>query len=320
MLEALLDRFRQHDRLALSRLLSLLARGEHVAEVLAALGPPQGRARVVAVTGSAGVGKSTLVGRLVAAARKHGQSVAVLACDPQSPLTGGALLGDRFRMPDRADDDGVFIRSLAAASGRGAVAENLAAMVRVLEAFGFDVVLIETVGAGQGDVAVRELADVVGLLLQPETGDDLQWEKAGVLEVADVIVVHKADLPAAGYVEARVRAMLALSGREPPPVLRVSARTGAGVEDLWAAIAACPPRRSAADTGASDLLRLTQGTLRARFAAAQAAGDPGLRELVAEWQQGKLAGEQAAAAFWELLAVGYGARLAARRETDGPGE
>jgi LAO/AO transport system ATPase len=305
MLEELLDRFRQHDRLALSRLLSFLARGEHVGAILKGLGPGERRARVVAVTGGAGVGKSTLVGRLIAAARKHGQTVAVLACDPQSPLSGGALLGDRFRMPDRADDDGVFIRSLAAASGRGAVAENLAAMVRLLEAFGFDVVLIETVGAGQGDVSVRELADVVVLLLQPETGDDLQWEKAGVLEVADVIVVHKADLPAAGYVEGQVRAMLALSGREPPPVLRVSARTGAGVEPLWQAIIAAP-LRPLTDDAAHDLLRLAQETLRARFAAAEAAGDAGVRQLVADWEQGKLSGEQAVAALWELLAVGHG--------------
>jgi LAO/AO transport system ATPase len=303
MLDALLDRFRRHDRLALSRLLSLLARGEHVAEVLAAFGPAGRRARVVAVTGSGGVGKSTLVGRLIGEARQRGQAVAVLACDPQSPVSGGALLGDRFRMPDRAEDDGVFIRSLAAVSGRGAVAENLAAMVRLLEAFGFDVVLVETVGAGQGDVTVRELADVVVLLLQPETGDDLQWEKAGVLEVADVIVVHKADLPGAEQVEAQVRAMLALSGREPPPVLRVSARTGAGVERLWEAITAGPLRPPAADA-AHDLLRLAQEALRARFAAAEAADDPGLRRLVADWQQGRLSGDQAAAALWQLLETG----------------
>jgi LAO/AO transport system ATPase len=307
MLEELLDRFRHHDRLALSRLLSLVARGEHVAEVLAALGPAERRARVVAVTGSAGVGKSTLVGRLLAAARGQGQTVAVLACDPQSPLSGGALLGDRFRMPDRAGDDGVFIRSLAAASGHGAVAEHLATLVRLLEAFGFDVVLIETVGAGQGDVSVRELADVVVLLLQPETGDDLQWEKAGVLEVADIIVVHKADLPGAEHVEARVRAMLALSARVPPPVLRVSARTGAGVESLWEAILACPPRQSATDA-AHDLLRLAEGALRARFAAAAAADDPGLRRLVADWRQGRLSGDQAAAALWQLLEPGHGPR------------
>jgi LAO/AO transport system kinase len=307
MLEALLDRFRQHDRLALSRLLSLLARGEHVAEVENALGPAGRRSRVVAVTGSAGVGKSSLVGRLIGAARQHGRTVAVLACDPQSPVSGGALLGDRFRMPARSEDDGVFIRSLAAASGHGAVADNLAAMVRLLEAFGFDLVIIETVGAGQGDVTVRELADVVVLLLQPETGDDLQWEKAGVLEVADVIVIHKADLLGAEHVEAQVRAVLALSGRQPSPVLRVSARTGAGVEELWAAVEASPPRR--ADAGAGrELLRLAEETLRARFAAALAAGDRGVRELVEEWRRGNLSGERAVLALWEHLAAANGPR------------
>src|SRR5262249_61325428 len=133
-------------------------------------------------------------------------------------------------------------RSLAAASGQGGVAKHLSLMIRVLQAFGFDLVFLETVGAGQGDVTVRELADVVVLLLQPETGDDLQWEKAGILEVADVVVIHKADLPGAEHVEAQVRAMLALSGREPPPVLRVSARTGAGVEGLRDAVLGQPLR------------------------------------------------------------------------------
>src|SRR5262249_47564398 len=151
----------------------------------------------------------------------------------ESPLSGGALLGDRFRMPSLPDDDGVFIRSLAAASGRGALAERLDALVRVLEAFGFDLVVVETVGAGQGDTAVRGLADVVVLLLQPETGDDIQWEKAGLLEVADVVVIHKADLPGADQLEAQVKATLALSANAAPPVLRVSGRTGAGLDALW---------------------------------------------------------------------------------------
>src|SRR6202011_5030136 len=129
--------------------------------------------------------------------------------------------------------------------GRGAVADNLDAMVRLLEAFGFDVVLIETVGAGQGDTAVRDLADVVVLLLQPETGDDLQWEKAGVLEVADVVVIHKADLPHADHVEAQVRAaLMPLDAGPAVPVLRVSARTGEGVDALVQAINACPLRRT----------------------------------------------------------------------------
>jgi LAO/AO transport system ATPase len=305
---ALLERFRRRDRLALARLLSLVARGEHVGDILAALGPATRQARVVAVTGSGGVGKSTLVGKLIEAARSHGQTIAVLACDPQSPLSGGALLGDRFRMPVREGDDGVFIRSLATAGGRGAVAEHLDAMVRVLEAFGFEVVLIETVGAGQGDTAVRDLADVVVLLLQPETGDDLQWEKAGVLEVADVIVIHKADLPGAERAEAQVRAMLALSGREAPPVLRVSAKTGAATEQLWEAVIARPLRREPMRNGTSDLLRLSQELLGDRFAAALAAGDPDLGRLAAEWQQGKLPREEAAAALWDLLRSRYAGR------------
>ncbi len=245
----LLERFRRHDRLALARLVSLVARGERAEEILAGVGEAGKPARVVAVTGSGGVGKSTLAGKLIEEIRRQGQSVAVLACDPQSPLSGGALLGDRFRMPSRPDDDGVFIRSLAAAGGHGALAEHLAALIRLLEAFGFDVVLIETVGAGQGDTVVRELVDVLVLLLQPETGDDLQWEKAGLLEVADVIVIHKADLPGAERVEAQVLSTLALGTGPVVPVLRVSSRTGSGLRELWQTIAARPLRRGRQQSG-----------------------------------------------------------------------
>ena len=229
---------------------------------------------MVAVTGSGGVGKSTLVGKLIEAARADGQTVAVLACDPQSPLTGGALLGDRFRMPSRPDDDGVFIRSLAAAGGRGALAEHLDALIRLLEAFGFDLVLIETVGAGQGDTAVRALADVLVLLLQPETGDDLQWEKAGLFEVADVIVIHKADMPGAERVEAQVLATLGLSTAPAPPVLRVSSRTGEGLAELWTTIRAMPPRRERRQD-AHELLKAAQELLATRFQAPERAATVG---------------------------------------------
>src|SRR5262249_19036122 len=153
----LLQRFRRGDRLALARLVSLVSRGEHVEEILAGVGPPRKPARVVAVTGSAGVGKSTPVGRLAEEGRRRRPRGAVLACDPQSPLSGGALLGDRFRMPSRPDDDGVFIRSLAAAGGHGALAEHLVPLFGLLEAYGFGVILVETVGAGQGDTVVRDL-------------------------------------------------------------------------------------------------------------------------------------------------------------------
>jgi LAO/AO transport system ATPase len=236
-LDALLERFRRGDRGALARLLTRAANGETLPALDTAGGSP---CRVIAFTGSGGVGKSTLIGKLIEVLRGKGIKVAVLACDPQSPLTGGALLGDRLRMSSRADDDGVFIRSLAALSGHGAIAEHLPAMVRILAAFGFDVVLIETVGAGQGDTAVAELADVLVLLVQPQTGDDLQWEKAGILEVADVIAVHKADLPGAEQTAAQVRAALDFPGVRAIPVVLVSAKTGTGVEELWETIGPAP--------------------------------------------------------------------------------
>jgi LAO/AO transport system ATPase len=258
----------------------------------------EGHARVVAVTGSGGVGKSTLVGKLIDLLRSKNLTVAVLACDPQSPLSGGALLGDRFRMPS-APDDGVFIRSLAALSGRGAIAEHLPAMVRLLEAFGFDVILIETVGAGQGDTAVHELADVVVLLVQPETGDDLQWEKAGVLEVADVVVVHKADLPGAEQTAAQVRAALDLPGQRAIPIVRVSAKTGTGLDELWQTVSACPRRRDADGQAQRELLRLAQTELARRFGAALADGT--LRQTLADWQAGHDADDAAAAAVLRAL-------------------
>jgi LAO/AO transport system ATPase len=243
----------QGDRRALSRLLTQAARGqdfktnvgakEHVAAVEA-----RGQTRVIAVTGSGGVGKSTLIGKLIEVIRRGGRSVAVLACDPQSPLTGGALLGDRIRMPSRPDDDLVFIRSLATPSGQSGVAANVDLMIGLFDRFGFDTVIVETVGAGQGDTAIRDVADVVIVLVQPETGDDLQWEKAGQLEIADIVVVHKADLPSAERAFSQLRNLLNLPGCRPLPVVRVSSSRGLGVEELWAAIDACQGQPRSART------------------------------------------------------------------------
>ncbi len=173
---------------------------------------------------------------------RPGASVAVLACDPQSPLTGGALLGDRIRMPNRPDDDAVFIRSLATPSGQSGVAPNVDLMIDLFGRFGFDTVIVETVGAGQGDTAIRDVADVVIVLVQPETGDELQWEKAGQLEIADIVVVHKADLPSADRTFSQLRELLNLPGCRPVPVVRVSSSKGLGVEELWAAVDTCPGR------------------------------------------------------------------------------
>jgi LAO/AO transport system kinase len=283
-LDGLIHALTQGDRRALSRLLTLAGRGVPLPVLPAAPRP----SRVVAFTGSGGVGKSTLVGKLIELLRGQGFKVAVLACDPQSPLSGGALLGDRFRMPHRPDDEGVFIRSLAALSGRGAVAEHVPRMVQLLEAFGFDVVLIETVGAGQGDTAVRELADVVVLLVQPETGDDLQWEKAGVLEVADIVVVHKADLPGAEQTAAHLRASLDLPGARPVPVLSVSAKTAAGLAELWQTITTFAGRRDAQRQEWQELLRLAQTALDQRFQAAVRANNERLLRVLQERREGCL--------------------------------
>lgn len=311
MIAALLDRFRQGDRNALARLVSHAARGEHLAEIMAGLlaassdkgvadeGKLPRTARVVAFTGSGGVGKSTLIGKLIPIVRQEGRKVAVLACDPQSPLSGGALLGDRLRMRCPVDD-GVFIRSLAAVSGHASLACHLDMMIRLLEAFGFDVILLETVGSGQGDVEVRNLADTVVLLLQPESGDDVQWEKAGILECADVIVIHKADLPGAEQTADQVRAALELSPQKSVSVLRVSTKANDGHVELWRAIQAMPLRRR--QTSAARLLyQLAADWLRERFRAAQDRHDATVMNLVDAWGHGDLATRDAARALMSFL-------------------
>jgi LAO/AO transport system ATPase len=232
----LIRRFREKDRRALARLLTLASRGQSLDVLRRELSSDTETGRVAAFTGSGGVGKSSLIGRSAELLRSRDRSVAVLCCDPESPLTGGALLGDRLRIAKPADDAGVFIRSLATPGGQQAIAKNLDVMVGLLAAFGFDTVILETVGAGQGDTAVREQSDVLVVLVQPEAGDELQWEKAGLLEVADIVVVHKADLPGADRVAAQLHEHLNLPGARPIPVLKASAAKGQGLEELWAMI------------------------------------------------------------------------------------
>lgn len=221
------------NRAALARGITRVSRGEPWETVRENLPVGDNKSLVVAFTGSGGVGKSTLVGKLIEPVRGLGKTIAVLACDPESPLTGGALLGDRIRMPIDPADAGVFIRSLAAPSGRQSIAENLDKIVALTQACGFEIVLLETAGAGQGDTAVREMADVVVVLLQPEAGDTLQWQKAGLLEIADIVVIHKADLPGAERVEAEVRQQLNPPGCREVPVVRVSAHEPSGLDELW---------------------------------------------------------------------------------------
>jgi LAO/AO transport system ATPase len=298
MLDALIDGLKHKDRRALARILTLATHGEVSDATLGALDFSTSAHRVVAFTGPGGVGKSTLIGRLIEYLRIQGESVAVLACDPQSPISGGALLGDRFRMPSEPDEN-VFIRSLAAQSGHGAVAQHLPALIRILKAFGFANILVETVGAGQGDTAVREIADVIVVMLQPESGDEIQSEKAGLLEIADIVAIHKADLPGVERAEAELRQGLELSTGRQVPILRVSGKTGSGVELLWKTIVEQASQRGARGTKRKTLLCLAQDDLTSRYASAQAM--PKMQKLVNEWNKGELQDQNALAQLRELI-------------------
>jgi GTPase len=229
----LAERVRGGDRRALARALSVVENDAAGREaLLRALAASVGRAHRVGVTGPPGAGKSTLVAALATAWRKAGRQVGVLAVDPSSPFTGGALLGDRIRMGMHAGDEGVFIRSLAtrgAAGGISAAAEDAA---DVLDAAGFDLVLTETVGVGQAELEVAEVADTTVLVLAPGSGDEVQAMKAGLLEAADVVVVNQGDRPDAEATRRALENALALRDREAPPVLVTIATRGDGVEAL----------------------------------------------------------------------------------------
>ena len=260
------------DRRALARLLTAVENRTAVAEAgLRRLHPEAGRAHLVGITGAPGAGKSTLVAALIGEIRGSGRTVAVIAVDPSSPITGGALLGDRVRMQSYASDDGVFIRSMASRGHAGGLAAASVAAATVLDAAGFDVILLETVGTGQSEVEVAAAADTTVVLEAPEMGDEVQAIKAGLLEVADIVVVNKGDRPGAQRTAAELRAMLtavasprragvghaagagaagmagaptsAAGAPRPrpqpkrPEVLVTTATTGDGIADLLAAIA-----------------------------------------------------------------------------------
>jgi LAO/AO transport system kinase len=246
--QALADAARGGDRRALARLLTAVENRTEVAEhALRRLYPVAGAAHLVGITGPPGAGKSTLVAALIAELRARGRSVAVVAVDPSSPITGGALLGDRVRMQAYAGDDGVFIRSMASRGHAGGLAATSTAAATVLDAAGFDIVLLETVGTGQSEVEVAAAADTTVVLEAPEMGDEVQAIKAGLLEVADLVVVNKGDRPGAQRTAAQLRAMLvptvARKDQDPsrpapkrPEVLVTTAATGDGVPELLAAL------------------------------------------------------------------------------------
>jgi LAO/AO transport system kinase len=237
----LVERARGGDARAVARLISLVEdESPLLREVMAALAPHAGRAHIVGITGSPGVGKSTSTSALVSAYRAVGKRVGVLAVDPSSPFSGGALLGDRVRMQDHATDAGVFIRSMASRGHLGGLAWSTPQALRVLDAAGFDVVLVETVGVGQSEVEIAGMADTTLVLLAPGMGDGIQAAKAGILEVGDIYVVNKADRDGVQTVTRDLRAMLALAERAPdawvPPILKTVASRNEGIDEVVAAI------------------------------------------------------------------------------------
>jgi len=238
---ALVERARAGDRVALARLLSLVeAGGPAAVEVLARLYPHTGGAWTIGITGAPGAGKSTLTDRLLTRIRGQGDEVGVLAVDPTSPFTGGAILGDRVRMQGHATDPGVFIRSMASRGHLGGLALATPQAVRVLDAVGTPWIIIETVGVGQVEVEVAGAADTTVVVVNPGWGDAVQANKAGLLEIAEVLVVNKADRPGRDETIRDLQNMLAMSGAHDwtPPVVETVATEGRGLDDLWAVIAA----------------------------------------------------------------------------------
>jgi GTPase len=237
-LEELVVGVRAGDRRALARAISLVEDGDGLAYPLVReVYPETGRAAVIGVTGPPGVGKSTLVGALIAHLRERGRTVGVVSVDPSSPFSHGALLGDRIRLADHFLDPGVFIRSMGTRGHQGGLAEATLQAVLLLDAAGKDVVFVETVGAGQSEVQVTGIADTVLLVLMPGSGDSVQALKAGIMEIPDVIAINKLDHPAAKTMLNEVRSIVALAEPEArPAILLTEALTGENVPELWAAL------------------------------------------------------------------------------------
>ena len=281
------------DRRAIARAISMVEDGaEGLRELMGGIFEHTGRARTIGLTGSPGVGKSSLAAKLVEVARARDRSVAVLAIDPTSPFTGGALLGDRLRMQTHATDPRVFIRSMATRGHLGGLALAAPEAVRVLDASGVDLVVIETVGVGQAEVEVATEADTTLVVVAPGWGDAVQASKAGILEIADAFVVNKADREGAGEAARDLEQMLHL-GPElewKPPVVQTSTVTGTGMDELWEAIEAHQKHLEStgelAERRRSRLLREVEGMvaerLRRRAAGLlEGAGDAVADDLVA---------------------------------------
>lgn len=264
----LVARLLHGERRAIAEVLTRLERQTpDTGDLIGAMIPQLGKALVVGITGPPGAGKSTLVNALIGEVRRVGRTVAVLAVDPSSPISGGAILGDRIRMSTALDDDGVFVRSLGSRGAVGGLTPAAVRMIDGLDAAGFGLIVIETVGTGQSEIDVAEVADVVLVVAAPGLGDGIQAMKAGLLEIADVLVVNKSDRPGADRTAEELRAALSLrADQSDVPVLLTSAVSGEGVAQLWTVIAGLGQERMALGLDA-------RRRRRARYLIARAAAD-----------------------------------------------
>jgi LAO/AO transport system kinase len=305
-LPLLVQRMRAGERRAISRAVTELERfSDAVPGLLAAMRPHLGHAIVVGVTGPPGAGKSTLLNAYTRHLRQQHKSVGIIAVDPSSPVSGGAILGDRIRMTAALDDDGVFMRSLASRGHLGGLTPAAVRVIDALDAAGRDLILMETVGTGQTDIDVAEVADVRIVVTAPGLGDDIQAMKSGLIEIADILVVNKGDREGAEHTVQHLRGALSLKSgaRADVPVLKVTATTGEGVPALAAAIGAVSARAAADPVG--------RRRRRARYLIARAAAD-----LVSERIR-KATGSAIDALADEVLAGGVLPAAAARRLVDG---
>ena len=240
-LQSLISQLRSGDTRSLARAITIVEnRAPGWSELLKALFPHSGKARVIGLTGAPGAGKSTLVDQLARFYRRENQTVGIVAVDPTSPYTGGAILGDRIRMQEHFADPGIYIRSMATRGSLGGLARATADVATVLDAAGRDLVLIETVGVGQDEVDIVRLADITVVILVPGMGDDVQTIKAGIMEIADIFVINKSDRDGAERVEREIRALQTLALRHDawtPPIVKTVASDGQGIPELAAAIA-----------------------------------------------------------------------------------
>ena len=241
-IQGLIASLRAGDARALARAISTVEnRAAGWSDLLKALFPHSGRARILGLTGPPGAGKSTLVDQLARHYRKQDRTVGIIAVDPTSPYTGGAILGDRIRMQDHFSDPGIYIRSMATRGSLGGLARTTADVATVLDASGRAVILIETVGVGQDEVDIVRLADITVVILVPGMGDDVQTIKAGIMEIADIFVINKSDHEGAERVEREIRALQSLAVRQDgwtPPIVKTVASEGTGVPELAAAVTA----------------------------------------------------------------------------------